>query len=64
MGYFVQDELCRNLVHDVIYDVDDIQQAASLGLSAALKQHPDVTDEILQQLIEVYKSKLKVTCLF
>ena len=62
MGYFVQDELCRNLVHDVIYDVDDIQQAASLGLSAALKQHPDITDEILQQLIEVYKAKLKVTC--
>ena len=60
MGYFVQDGLCRNLVHDVISDVDDIQQSSSLALSAALKQHPNITDEILQQLIEVYKRKLKV----
>ena len=60
MGYFVQDGLCRNLVDDIICDVGDIQQSASLGLSAALKQHPNITDEILQKLIEVYKAKLKV----
>ena len=60
MGYFVQDGLCRNLVDDIICDVDDIQQSASLGLSAALKQQPNITDEILQKLIEVYKAKLKV----
>jgi hypothetical protein len=60
MGYFVQDELCCNLVDDVISDVDDIQESASLALSAALEQHPDITDKILQQLMEVYKGKLKV----
>lgn len=60
MGYFVQDGLCRNLVHDVISDVDDIQQSASFALSAALKQHPNITAEILQKLMEVYKAKLKV----
>ena len=60
MGYFVQDGLCRNLVDDIICDVDDIQQSASLALSAALKQQPTITDEILQKLIEVYKAKLKV----
>lgn len=60
MGYFVQDGLCRNLVNDVISGVDDIQQSASVALAEALKQHPNITDEILLQLIEVYKAKLKV----
>ena len=60
MGYIVQDGLCRNLVDDVICDVDDIQQSVSHALSAALQQHPNITNDILQQLIEVYKEKLKV----
>lgn len=60
MGYFVQEGLCRNLVQDVICDLDDIQDSASRALFEAVKEHPGITDEILVQLIEVYKEKLKV----
>ena len=60
MGYFVQEGLCWKLIDDVISDVDDIQQSASLALSAALEQHPNITHDILKQLMEVYERKLKV----
>ncbi|XP_028418070.1 LOW QUALITY PROTEIN: eIF-2-alpha kinase activator GCN1-like, partial [Dendronephthya gigantea] len=63
MGYFVQEGLCRNLAQDVICDVDDIQESASLALCEAVKEHPSITDEILVQLIDVYKAKLKLPAL-
>ena len=60
MAYFVQSNLCERLVNDVVHKIDDIQKASTVALAESLSEHPQLVENILQQLVEVYTTKLQV----
>ena len=53
--------VCSGLLDDVVHDVTMIREAAAPALSAGVGQNQDLTAAILQQLIDMYEVKLKVS---
>jgi hypothetical protein len=45
---------------DVIHPVNEIQQAGAQALAALLKQEADSIDDVLEQLLAIYREKLTV----
>ena len=59
--YTVTESLCNALLEDVVHDVTMIQEAAAPALSAAVGHYRDLASTILQQLVDMYEIKLKVS---
>jgi len=52
------EELCPEILMDVIHPMDDVQKAAAEALAEILKQRSHLLDGVLQQLISIYEEKL------
>lgn len=55
-----ESELCAMLVDDVVHEQEVVRQAAAQALAAAVEEHPDQVDTILQLLLSVYEDKAYV----
>jgi HEAT repeat protein len=55
------EQLCPEILHDVIHPVDDIQKAAAEALAEILKQRSQLLEGVLQHLLSIYTDKLTMS---
>lgn len=59
--YSVSANLCEHLVDDVIHHTDAVREAASSAVCAALEQHKNEIEIVLNKLCSLYVEKLDVS---